>query len=347
VETEPVMLALHQLEQDSHLFPAVSFHKGFPSAMHVRIPVTGAQPEERARQFLRTYKTLLQQPNPDSDLILRKVRPGILDHVRFGQQYHGVPVYGAELVVTLQSNQVHMSCGELLPPTQLDASHLNLIPTLTSNQAQLVCQTLLNRPGAPALHPTELVIFDKALIDSVASDPHLAWQVILGGGKHLELLIEAHTGELLAQFERELSDGAPLDGFDLQLTDAEHEANPSDDNCYNTSDDTDAGDEDGVYSDYLNVPDAVMGYQHACNAYAYFHQNFNWHSYDEESSQIEIFFFADVSNASWSKDCELISVRDGWIDYEVIVHELTHGIIQHSSDLIYMYQPGALNEHYA
>jgi Zn-dependent metalloprotease len=340
VETEPVVLAMRQLEQDSLRPAALKWRRGFPSSMHVRIPVAGAVPEERARQFLRSYKTLLQQPNPDSDLVLLKIRPGFLDNVRFGQQYHGVPIHGAEMVITLQGSQVHMTAGLLLPPAQLDALHLNTVPALTSSQAELVCRTLLNRPGAPTLQPTRLVIFDLGLIDSTASNPHLAWQVILGGGWHTELFVDAHTGQVLSKLGREQS-------WDFQLTDAEDEATPSGDNCYNTSDDTDAGDEDGVYAEYQNVAEAVLGYQHALNAYSYFANNFAWFSYDNEDSQLEVFFFSAVDNASWSKDCELISIRRGWMDYEVMAHEFTHGVIQHSSDLIYMYQPGALNEHYA
>jgi hypothetical protein len=31
-----------------------------------------------------------------------------------------------------------------------------------------------------------------------------------------------------------------------------------------------------------------------------------------------------VDNAQWSPPCKTMSFRDGWVDYEVMVHELTH-----------------------
>jgi len=42
-----------------------------------------------------------------------------------------------------------------------------------------------------------------------------------------------------------------------------------------------------------------------------------------------------------------MSFRDGWVDYEVMVHELTHGVINSTSNLRYYLQSGALNESYA
>jgi hypothetical protein len=61
--------------------------------------------------------------------------------------------------------------------------------------------------------------FIGALLDGAAPDPHLAWRVTLGKGKHLDLFLDAHSGQLLSKLAREL-------WLDLQISDAEDEANP-------------------------------------------------------------------------------------------------------------------------
>ena len=355
VETEPQVVALRQLEQISLRRPWINFRKGFPSSMNVRVPVPGAQAEERARNFLRINKELFLQADPDTDLVVRRKRLGLLDHVHFSQRYRGLPVFGADLLVMLKSNQVYLTAGHLVPSARL--ADLPTVPAFDSARAVDLARARLNRPQASVLTVPVLGIFDLGFLRDEKSNPRLVWQVALGGGKHQVLSLDAQTGEPLFTAGLAQSDGAPMDGFDFDMVDAEDEANPEEDDCFNLSDDVDVANEDWFNDDYLGDPDAVWGNQHARDAYAFFHGRFAWHSYDEAGSQLEVFIHATVCAgiAEWSPSCDLIAICSGHVDREVMTHEFTHGIIEHSGGLgswdgevnHYAFQPGALNEHYA
>ena len=55
--------------------------------------------------------------------------------------------------------------------------------------------------------------------------------------------------------------------------------------------------------------------------------------------------FGDGFNAYWSGEEDVMVLPYAALDFpEVIAHELTHGLIDHGSGLLYSHQPGALNE---
>jgi len=64
-------------------------------------------------------------------------------------------------------------------------------------------------------------------------------------------------------------------------------------------------------------------------------------------------FGVDYNNAFWNGEQMTYGDGDGRIfirfskSLDVVGHELTHGVVQHTSNLIYEYEPGALNEHFA
>ncbi len=346
LETDPQLASLRELESACAQPPYVSFRNGFPVAMNVSVAAPGADAAERARHFLRAYRDLLLQTNPDGDLTLRRTSAESLDHVAFRQQYQGVPVFGGSVVVTLAGEEVLAFTGSLLPPAPLDTMNFNPTPTLTSAQAEDIARQALVLPGANVLVPAHLQIYDEAVLATAASDPHLVWRVLLQGARD-ELFIDAHNGAVVTRLPLSQEHGGDLHGFDLDMQDAENEANSTDDWCFNLSNDEDVANENGLFSDYANNPQAQAAFAHAVNCYAFFHRRFNWHSYDNDSSQLEIFIRADVPNAAWNDFCEQMQIRDGWVDFEVIVHEFTHGVIRSTSDLIYKHQAGALNESYA
>ncbi len=346
LETDSQIVSLRALEAACAEPPYISFRNGFPVAMNVSVHVPGADGVERARHFLRAYKDLLRQTNPDGDLVVRRTSAAPLEHVAFAQQYRGVPVFGGSVVVSLAGDEVLALTGSLLPPAPLDEANFNSAPTLSAAQAEEIARQQLALPGAELLVLSRLQIYDESVLAQAPLDPHLVWRVALQGA-HQELFIDAHTGAVVSRLTLTQEHGGDLDGFDLDIQDAENEANATDDYCFNLSNDEDVANENGIYPDYANNVQGVLAFFHAQNCYSFFHRRFNWHSYDNDSSQVEIFIRADVPNAAWSDFCELIQIRDGWVDFEVIVHEFTHGVIRSTSDLIYNHQAGALNESYA
>ena len=336
VDAQQTALAL--LQQDSEREPLFHFYNGFPGFAQVSVSVQGNDPVERARNYLAVYQDLYLQNHADLSLeVLREDG----DTVAFYQTYKGLRVYAAEIVVSLEGDTVFATVGSLLT-SDVERQALDTAPAITDADAVDLASATLDMLGADVIGSPELVVFDPSFVSEKPGIVHLAWQFTLNGQETMQVLVDAHSGELL--FVLPYS----LDSIDLDMQDAEDEANASDDNCFWGSDDVDVGDEDDFNWDYSDDADATEGYfDQIFTVYDFYEDNFGRHSYDGDDSQLELFIHATVDNASWSSYCELIQVKSGWIDYEVLVHEMTHGVIQETSGLNYSYQSGALNESYA
>jgi hypothetical protein len=152
--------------------------------------------------------------------------------------------------------------------------------------------------------------------------------VTLGGRDPSIAFVDAHSGEVLLSYS-EVSEHT--DGYELDLEDANGE-NASDTNCYwDTTADDALGDEDGLNADGQADPQAVLAFDFAKAAYVFYHDTFNRHSYDNDDGEYEIYVHAGVPNASWlgaGTDCDLIQFADGWVAFDVMVHELGHGTLE-------------------
>lgn len=348
-ETDPQVIALRALEAASSIPLSVSFRGGFPVGIEMKVKVQGGDAAEQARHFVRNYRDLLLQQDPDGELSVAKVSEGGIRHVSFVQQYQGVPVYGAEVVVSSTEEEVFALHGSLLPTDLIQARGIKLIPTLASEQAWNVASNRFSAlvSEAAAAPTSELVLFDLAVLDAVRSDPHLVWRVA-HAGLDREVFVDAHTGDIV--FSRTLSQQqAALDGYQLDLRDANNNTptNVKNTNCVTTSTLTTVATQSSFNASYNNDTDARLANIFIQNAYAYFNQDYSWRSYDNKSSRLDLFVHANVPNAQAGPGCFMLLFGNGWVDYEIMVHEMTHMIISSTSKLQYSFQSGALNESFA
>lgn len=334
---DPQEIALAQLRLDSQRDPILHFYDGFPGFAEVSISVAGADPVQRARNFLGTYQDLYLQNDPHLTLELLR-QDG--DSVIFYQTYKNLRVFAAQIAVNLIDDKVFATVGTLLT-SEVERQRLDILPAITDQDAIAIARTELGLPESKLIGSPELVVFDPSLVSEAPAIAHLAWQFTLRGAQTLQLLVDAHNGELL------FSVPFSLTGIDLDMQDAEGEATAEDDSCFNLSSDTYVADEDDFNSDYNNDMDAVNAYNQIFKAYAFYLETFGRDSYDNDNGQLEVFIHADFGNAAWSRDCELLEFGTGWVDYDTTVHELTHGVISETSAFIYSYQSGALDESYA
>ncbi|KAG5977235.1 hypothetical protein E4U55_006971 [Claviceps digitariae] len=86
----------------------------------------------------------------------------------------------------------------------------------------------------------------------------------------------------------------------------------------------------------------------------FYKEKFNWNSIDNKGSDVisSVHFGKNYENAFWDPDHLQMVFGDGgeFLKFftncvDVIGHELTHAITEHTSPLDYQSQPGALNEH--
>jgi bacillolysin len=97
---------------------------------------------------------------------------------------------------------------------------------------------------------------------------------------------------------------------------------------------------------------AVDAHTYAGYVYDYYKSKFNRKSIDDKDMEIQsnVHFGQNFANAFWDGvgmvygDGDTIQLKLTTKGYDVIVHELTHGVTEHESGLEYHDQPGALNE---
>ncbi len=334
--SDPQVTALNALRESSTSDLSVQFDEGFPVFISGRVPVAGQDPGERAKAFIAEYKALYLQNDPDLDLQVRRVGGVDGEDVVFFQTYKGLEIFGAELVVNLDGPEVYATYGNLLTEISLEVS-----PQITRTDAETAAQTEADSPDAVILGNTQLVILDRSLLEEVESDPRLAWRVTLGQPVNVLMFIDALTSEVVFQY------GLALDALDLDFKDANYTDNSA---CYFLSpDDQTIGDESGVLNAaYLADGDAVNGYQFSFDVYDFFLTNFRRSSYNGTGGGVEVYVHANVPNAQYiGWGCDMIEFADGWVSWDVMVHEFTHAVIGNTSGLIYANQSGALNEGYS
>lgn len=349
-ESDVQVVSLRKFQRESLVPATVRMRDGFPSHLGGRIPVAGETPLAQARSFARDFRQLLRVSDPDQELFPKRVEPGPLSLVTLAQTFQGIPVFGAEVALHLADGEALNALGFLLPTEELAARLPNVTPSLTAEQAEeIVRAARAPMPSVQLFRPSTLAIYDRCVFaEGVPLNPKLAWRVAYRGADE-EFFVDAHTGEI-AHRRAVSATAGPLDDLDLDLQDAENEANAFDDLCFLSSNDTFVADEDGIDPAYRGNPQAELLFQAARDVYSFYRRHFNRDSYDGSGAQVEIFMNSNMPAANGARfvnTCGTIEFYPGNEDRETLAHEFTHGVILYSSGLEYENESGALNEHYA
>ena len=327
--TEPVRFLTDEMTGGVHL---ASFALEVP-------PAVASDGASRARWFLGEYRDLLRTPDPAAEWQL--VRRAEDDrHLFFRQRHAGIPVFPSGLVVHLEGRRVVGVAGRYAPVLALDPE-----PRLTAAQAEAIATAAMG--ASPQVFArTGLVVYAPALLDDAGRrPPRLAWAV----RSEAEIaLVDAASGAILERIPRDAS------WFDLRLMDGGDFGPYSPGyKCWLPL--TVWFDEDGYNA---GSPDAE-GWA-AWNAIqatdAYFWNTFERDSYDNFGGQVRMAIHVGTA-ASWgsqgfpqatsSSICDFLQFSGGTVEQDVVGHEYTHSVTRHEADLVYKYQPGALNESFS
>lgn len=342
------VVSLRKFQQESRTPASVRMRDGFPAHLEGRMPVTGATPQEQAQSFAREFSPLLRLSNPDQELVVSRVIPGPLSLVTLAQTHQGIPVFGAEIALHLADGEALNLLGFLLPTEALAARLPSVTPTLTAAQAEeIVRGARAPFPSVQLLQPSRVAIYDACVFtEGTPMDPHLVWRVSYRGAD-TEYFVDAHSGEIVFRRATTATDDI-LDDLDLEMQDAQNVGNVIADEC-SFSDYTFVADEDELDPAYRGNRPAQVLFESTREVYSYYRRHFNRNSYDDDGGQIEIVMNSNfgVNNAQYVSGCDIIELFPGTEDRETIAHEFTHGVINHSSGLIYQRESGALNEHFA
>ncbi len=341
---DPQLTSYEALKTASAIVPELYFENGFPRGAHVDVSVPGANPAERAANFLETYKDLYLLSDPAFELhVRRSAKEG--DNVTFYQTYHGLPVFGAEVVVTLNGDHVQSTVGGLLTDTTLDTT-----PLIANSDAEALARTELGLPAdAPVAGETTLMAFDLSLIEDVPPDAHLVWRVT-PGSLPVQIFVDAHTGSIVHKIELTEANAADDAGMDLDVEDSNFNSIANSDCFYSTGDDDGAADEDEVYDDYENDNEVIKTRNDSIATYLFYYNTYGLYSYDDDDEDILIYVHSGLqNNAQYVGDwwCDAFEFGEGWMGLDTMGHEYTHAVIGATSELVYSGQSGALNESFA
>lgn len=305
-------------------------------------PSSDAAKRSGAAQFLANYGSLFGVTNAAAELDAGRVfkdRQGGT-HFTHRQYYQGVPVFGAELKTHFDAtDNLTVVNGTFVPDIALSTR-----PTRTADQAMATAKAgVIAGLGTKALFSASLVaktpslvVYRAGLAKGVAGSNHLAWHVEVGNGVNVRefVFVDAHTGKVIdkisgiheAKNRRAFdSQGATAPGPNYPFSPFWVEGQPFP---------TGTTEADNMI--------AASG-----EAYDFFKNAFGRDSYDGNGATMDSVFNRGngCPNASWNGS--FISFCPGVTTDDVTVHEWAHAYTEYTHNLIYAWQPGALNEAYS
>ena len=348
-------------------------------------------PLTTARTFLRTNCDLLRLEDPNAELVLVRRHTDKLGrtHLRFRQQYQGLPVWPADIIVHLNpAGQVDVMNGAFVPTPK----DLSTIPVIDEATAVEYARTGLTDGAEAEVTASELIIYAPG-----DTPPRLAWKLKLTIGltAHWLVVIDAENGDELTAYNQVMhqsySDlGVDLFGMPQQLNvwwqddffwmidTSKNMFDPAAQGLHgwiqrgaiwvrDAQNQEILIDAPVVYRDPSSqgdrssfLPDAVSAAYNLSETYDYYLERHGRKSFDEDvdddgvkdgaSIHAIVRYGENYKNAFWIPGSNLIVFGDGRPfagALDIVGHELTHGVIEHSANLLYQDQPGALNEAFA
>ncbi|MGG0792416.1 M4 family metallopeptidase [Peribacillus simplex] len=337
-----------------------------------------------AFNYLKKNESKTGINNPNKNLKVKSVQKDKLGmtHVRFNQSVNGVNVEGSEVVVHFNKNNEVVSVNGRINKTISDKA-VDTSASLSGDAALKTALSSVNAPEELTYEPTtELVVLPfegenytayKVNVNFMGDDPG-NWFVF----------VDANTGKVIDKYnglmhadEMKTQKGAgkgvhgehrelhitqvkePNSGTKFTLADYSHENlegivtyDAKNDNT-SSNDTLYVGNSAAFIGDYDRA--LVDAHYNSEKVYEYYLNEHGRNSLDGEGMAIisKVHYGNNYNNASWNGRWMTYGDGDGVFmtslsaGLDVAAHEMTHGVITHSANLVYRNQSGALNESFA
>src|SRR5262245_40185405 len=314
----------------------VTFMSTPTAPIDVSLPAT-ANAEARARAFLHAHGRAFGIDAAADVAHVRSHRPDAIgrERARFQQLHRGVPVTGGEIMVHLRGAKVVGVNAKILDlPEPVDTN-----PTVSADEARAVAERFIaDRFGLANMVFSEprLEVFSRGMLEARRTPAHLAWFIEATRLDVRQFIwIDAHTGMRLLDFS--------------QLTDALNRAIYNT-NGHNALPGTLVRSEGGAAT---GDADADAAYNFAGDTYNYYRMQHGLDSYDGAGAQLlsTVHYCpsnnnCNYANAFWN-GTQMVYGNGFSAADDVVGHELTHAVTEHSANLFYYMQSGALNESFS
>lgn len=270
------------------------------------------------------------------------------------QRVNGVPVFGSTAKLSVDSTLGVTRFSGTTSTVSLDDTAPKIpegeaVATARGKLAEVIRNSpdasrafpLAPNPERAEVGPPTLVVFDPALIDRAPGGrTRLAWLVTIDA---FRIFVDAVTGEAFYYYRDQPSGGMLRRIYDLGQTTTFPGALGIDE-------------EQRLRAEKLSE-EALTAFRNAGIVRDYFFINFGRDGFDdnqgEGGSPLEAYVqHGRTQNAYWcvtkSYDCPKADVMVYGPGYagalDIVAHEMTHGIIAHEKNLLYLNEPGAVNE---
>jgi Zn-dependent metalloprotease len=324
--------------------------------------------EQAARGYLSDCGSFFGLTNQTAELTLMQQKPASLNRsvVKFQQAYHGIPVFGAELLVQLdKSKNIILVNGDILPEPKIDTQAS--IEANAAQQTALLTVAAKYKSGIDTLKVSkpELWIYNPALVQSADAPTSLVWRMEVtpvGLGPIRELVfVDAHQGSVVLNFnqvETALNDrngtaqSAPAESGPA-VTNPDLGTTSLNRRTYTAHN---GGTRPGTLVCNESNPTCSGGDTDAKHAHLYGGDTYNFYSdyYGRDSLDnagmaliSTVHYSSGYCNAFW--DGAQMTYGDGCsiVADDVVGHEMTHGVTAHESALNYINESGAINESFS
>ena len=308
------------------------------------LPKERAQPQGKAKGFLKQFGGVLGVADADSDLeqIGSSTDALGMTHVTYEQRYDGLPVYGGILKAHVDAaGNLTAVNGTIVPAIDLATD-----PRLSAAQASaraiatVVADPPVGADDVPAklaardlrAESNELLVYRTGLVKGEAGGTNeLVYEVVVTNGANVRdaVFVHAMTGKVINRYT--LVENALFRRL------FESNPNPA----------------SQVWQEGDPFPGALNGDQQnivnfSGHSYNHFFNAFGRDSYDALGAELQSVNNDPTiacPNANWNG--ATTNYCNGVTSDDVVAHEWGHAYTQYTHDLIYQWQPGALNESYS
>lgn len=290
-------------------------------------------PTAQAVAFLQANRGLFGIASAGEELALTANQVDALGarHLSYAQTYRGLPVFGAQMKVHFnKAGQITVINGLFVPQITVDT-----IPTVAADTAGQNALHSVKKSGL-SVQKSTLMVYRDGLVQGLPGENHLAYEVEVGDGKDSRdfVYVDAHTGKVLNTIEGVVS-------IDREV----YQFNPA----APTTPTLIWKDGDPAYTG--GDPEVVRMIETSGSIYDMV-KNISGGSFlsfdGADATMISMVDYTAPNycpNASWNG--QYIRACDGLAIDDVIAHEWGHAYTDGTHDLIYQWQPGALNEAYS
>ncbi|NIP51575.1 MAG: hypothetical protein GWN00_22070 [Aliifodinibius sp.] len=298
---------------------------------------------ESAKAFIEQWRNLFVNKSPPVGFdTVRVTTSDSRSYVRYQQRYAGLDVFGAEMIVQVNAaGGVAAVISDIMRDTRvLDSGEVSLNPSISALIAEDVAIRWLaeqNEGLKFQATPATLMIFEPS-VHNLDGPAQLVWQTEVSSvdGIPVEefVCVDAHSGEIAFHYS------LIYDAKDREIYDS--------DNTY-----ADPGTLEREEGDPASgITDVDTAYDYLGDAYDFYDDYHSRDSIDDNgmtlSSTVRFchwMYPCPLENAFWWK--ERMYFGDGFVVDDVAGHELTHGVTDYTSELVYSYESGAINESFS